>query len=219
MSRLAIVGDAHFTSQDDIASTLAALAQDVDEIVLLGDNVDISTEENCLALKQGIEACTIPVRVVIGNHEANCHCEGGTARWERYFGALEYSWGGENSHFIVLNNSHREVFDFDKIEGLLRASENKYKYRFVFMHQPLLPTPPGHSIDKQKDRLVRLLEKYGVSCMFYAHLHHMAVGIIGRIPFRIVGYFYHRRDYSVLEIGEDGWNVHDRFIGDQDERY
>lgn len=177
------------------------LAPKPDFIVLCGDNVAGSSEEEVLAgqlrgLRNLIEEYHYgkPLIPVIGNHEVNN--EPKDDRFEKIFSKI-YSdmlpdtnlegYNGtvfykdyENTRLIVLNAFHfqekhrigkKQLYWFEKA-----ASEN-IKNKIVFVHSPAFPTGAhfGHCLDLysvERDAFWKIVENCNIDIVFSGHEHN-----------------------------------------------
>ena len=113
----------------------------------------------------------IPYFPVPGNHDV-LDKEGKPSAEKFYkeqWGTTYYSFDYKNAHFTVLNSSdsiesHFGALQMNWLTHDLRLNKGK-DHKFVFFHHPIY-------FLKNEDALHELFVKYGVTAVFYGHLHH-----------------------------------------------
>ncbi|MFN3698964.1 MAG: metallophosphoesterase family protein, partial [Dictyoglomus sp.] len=145
-----------------------------DFIIQLGDVLVDSSDKEYEYVKELLKNIPMPIYIVPGNHDLMGDPQGEKfkkfTRRELYY----YFYYG-NSLFIVLNNSSGRIGK-GQMRWLVKLLEdNRAKYKFVFMHQPVIS--PGffflfHKADPiESKELMRIFEKYKVNYVFSGHIH------------------------------------------------
>jgi 3',5'-cyclic AMP phosphodiesterase CpdA len=113
----------------------------------------------------------------VGNHDA---VMGGWKNFQKYFGALYYSFDYQDSHFIILNNAFRESFGKEQFEWLKKdLAASRARHKFVFMHRPTFDPSEIYSNYIMSGRevtqeLMLLFSRYKVDYVFAGHIHGYA---------------------------------------------
>lgn len=175
-------GDPQMGVHGDIAKDrdnlkkLAAIVNDIapEFVIFVGDMVHNHAASNEWdALKDAISQFKVPVRAVPGNHDD-------LAAFRNAFGPDYYSFVQGNTLFICLNSNlfslnaekpgAEEKKQWDWLEEtLVSAQARKYDNVIMVMHHPPILEAKG------KDRLLALVEKYGVKTILAGHTHRSDV--------------------------------------------
>lgn len=145
-----------------------------DFIIQLGDILIEGTEREYEYVEKLLRNVNIPFYIVPGNHDLYKDPKG--ERFQKFTGRpLYYYFDYENARFIILNNSSG-VLGKIQLEWLINVlKETHKKYKFVFMHQPVIS--PGlfflfHKADPLESKiLMKLFEEYHVDYVFSGHIH------------------------------------------------
>lgn len=146
-----------------------------DFIVQLGDILVDSSDEEYRYVSDLLKDLYIPIFIVPGNHDLMGDPKG--EKFQKFTGRpLYYYFDCENSRFIILNNSSGKIGK-TQMEWLVNVLENSkgIKYKFVFMHQPVI-SPSFfflfHKADPiESKELMKIFEKYKVNYVFSGHIH------------------------------------------------
>jgi len=134
-----------------------------------------------------------------GNHEYAWTGYGGSAEFERQFGARHWIKDIDNWRFIGLDlgipYSHNAYIDPNELLWLEnRMKEAEGKSFALCIHQPLFSS---HILNEES--LVQLCEKYPVKLVLSGHLHENFVYNVNKIPVIVTGAAYEGW-YSMLNI-------------------
>ena len=160
-----------------------------------------------LEARDQIRACNIDPHYVAGNHDigdktdptmpTHAATAESLAFFHDRFGPSWYSFERDNCHFIVLNsqilNSKLPEADaqWQWFESDLAAHQNQRL--FLFFHLPLYlwdKNEPGlghydNISPPDRNRLLALIEKYGIELLFAAHVHYPFYDKIGKTRYFI----------------------------------
>jgi 3',5'-cyclic-AMP phosphodiesterase len=161
------------------------LAGDADLCVLMGDNVDLATEEEYSTLLECLEPLKMPIRYVIGNHDDRdvfLKIKPDLPRDENGF--LQSSLDADDGLLLFLDTHRPETatgdYGAEKLVWLKRqlaAAGEKPVY--IFMHHPPFKTGffIDHSMVEQADALIQVLrEAANVRHIFFGHTHRASSG-------------------------------------------
>jgi 3',5'-cyclic AMP phosphodiesterase CpdA len=110
-----------------------------------------------------------------GNHDIRG--ENSLAVYLQFFQKPYYSFVDGDTLFVLLNTElpgEEEQIAGKQLVWLKTELEKPFKYKFVFLHEPLYPFIPGHGLDKYnkaRDGLHRLFVTKGVSLVVSGHDH------------------------------------------------
>lgn len=159
-------------------------------IIQLGDILEESNKEQYEYVANLLKNIKIPIYFVPGNHDLKGDLEG--RKFQEFTGkALYYYFDYENARFIILNNSSGRIGK-EQMKWLIDVLENtKTKYKFVFMHQPIIA--PSffflfHKADPiESKKLIAIFEKYKVNYVFSGHIHMYYKRIVNGVTYIISG--------------------------------
>lgn len=199
----AVIGDNRGSGEEIYGRLMEEIAGGKPALVIhTGDTVKESDEDSewreFVELSRPLKA---PYFIVPGNHEMDEHGAGELFR-ERVRqpgNELYYSVTAGGALFIVLNSeepgseSRITGAQYNWLEGVLKNS--KERFRFAFMHRPMYPAKgvgrhykdSMNKYPKDRDRLERLFEKYGVNAVFCGHEHLYMKRKVGNIYHVVTG--------------------------------
>lgn len=153
---------------------LEILKTDTKFIIQLGDILEDSSPKEYNYVQNLLKNLKIPIYLVPGNHDLKGDPNG--KKFQEFTGRpLYYYFDYENARFIILNNSSGRIGE-EQMKWLISILEDtKIKYKFIFMHQPVV-TPSFfflfHKADpKESKKLMEIFEKYQVNYVFSGHIH------------------------------------------------
>ena len=184
----------------------------VDLVIHMGDLVQEYPEtpdfkRAMLEARDQIRACNISPHYVAGNHDigdktdltmpTHAATAESLAFFHNLFGPSWYSFDRDMCHFIVLNSQifNSKIAEADDqwewFESDLEKHENQRI--FLFFHLPLYlwdNNEPGlghydNISPPDRDRLLALIQKYGVELLFAAHVHYPFYDKIGKTRYFI----------------------------------
>lgn len=106
----------------------------------------------------------------------------------RFFPKLYYSFSDGDTLFVILNTElpgEEGMVAGEQFDWLTTELSRSFKYKFVFLHEPLYPLISGHGLDRHKEernRLHKLFTQKRVALVAAGHDHlylrHEKDGII-----------------------------------------
>jgi len=115
------------------------------------------------------------LHIVPGNHDVRDH-----ATYSRFLGLFQapyYSFTDDDTLFVLLNTEipgKRRRIAGEQLAWLTAELDRPFKYKFVFLHEPLFPLLPGNGMDRYaaaRDALHLLFVQMRVSLVIAGHDH------------------------------------------------
>ena len=195
-----------------------------DFIIQLGDILNDSSNSEYEFVKNLLKDVKIPIYFVPGNHDLMGDPKG--EKYQKFTGRpLYYYFDYENARFIILNNASGGIGKEQKkwLIEVLESTDRKYK--FVFMHQPLIS--PGffflfHKINPiESNELMKIFEEYKVNYVFSGHIHmyykkvingttYIISGIGGSTPYVSPEDTYGKPHFILVDVKEN--KIEDKMI-------
>ena len=156
----------------------------------------------------------IPYYPVPGNHDV-LDKEGKPSAapfFQEQWGSLYYSFNYKNAHFTIVNTSDSieaniAALQMNWLTLDLKQHENK-EHKFVFFHHPIY-------LLKNEDKLHELFLRYGVTAVFYGHLHHYEYQERDGIPYVMTN----ATGKTSIEVPEAGNFHHFLFATVRDDKF
>lgn len=198
-------------------------------IVILGDSVDGSKEENILKSRLdrfiNLVRSYHPIKTIIpvlGNHEVNHRPKDDTA--EKIFadnlsllkkdGQLEeynstvYYLDIANTRFIILNSHHcgeTKRIGEKQLKWFKEVAAEPMQHKIVFLHAPAYPTGAhlGTCLDKypeERNKLWKIIDANNIDIVFAGHEHNYSRRIIDK-SFSNDIYQFNNKIYQVISGG------------------
>lgn len=140
----------------------------------LGNAVTNGNPRQAEVFREQLRSLKFPTYVIPGNHEV---ASGGRKDFQKLFGAMPVTFKIGPDRFIMLDNAtgQLETRDENWLMGVLaRASEERARRIFVFLHQPLVDIRPGLNQGmrdvKQVRRLLKMFKQHSVDTVFAGHI-------------------------------------------------
>ncbi len=176
-TRFAVVTDTHVGSSDSVYPAFIRIMEDrkIEVIFHTGDAID--TPGSVRQWKKFLEI-TGPGKTLYltpGNHDI--HGPRSFAAYLKFFPKPYYSVSDGDTLFVLLNTElpgEESRVTGDQFEWLKGELERPFRYKFVFLHEPLFPLVSGHALDRHKearDRLHGLLVRKKVDLVVSGHDH------------------------------------------------
>ena len=187
-------------------------AIETDLVIHMGDLVQEYPETSdfkraMLEARDQIRACNIDPHYVAGNHDVGDKTDPtmptheataeSLAYFHNHFGPSWYSFDRDLCHFIVLNSQifNSKIPEADDQWEWFESDLEKHKNQrlFLFFHLPLYlwdDNEPGlghydNISQPDRDRLLALIQKYGIELLFTAHVHYPFYDKIGKTRYFI----------------------------------
>jgi len=175
----AVVSDTHVRVSSDnrfYTDFIRAIEeQKINTIFHIGDAIDRPGSMNQWNRFFEITGQDKTVHLAPGNHDIR-----GKKSLAVYLGLFPrsyYSIPDGDTLFVLLNTElpgEEGSVAGDQFAWLQTEIKKPFRYKFVFLHEPLFPVVPLHGLDRQqtaRDRLHRLFRKEGVSLVISGHDH------------------------------------------------
>jgi 3',5'-cyclic AMP phosphodiesterase CpdA len=174
----AIISDTHIRTGTN--SVYSAFLQKIEKekinhIIHVGDAIDApgSTVQWTKFLE--LTGPDKTLHLTPGNHDIRG--DKSLAVYLHFFQTPYYSFADGDTLFVFLNTEltgEEEKIAGKQLAWLKTELEKSFKYKFVFLHEPLYPLIPGHGLDKnadERDSLHHLFVTKGVSLVVSGHDH------------------------------------------------
>lgn len=197
-----VLGDVHGNAGrlDNAINDLHSVNEDMDAMILNGDNVDEGLLKQYDAINYILseDAKLLPKTVIknIGNHDYYDYARGQNNEKDvENFKNLYYNFSGEKSvyhdkwikgyHFISLGSESGNTKDVGGVNAYLSEKQLSWlkskleenhengKPIFVFLHQHLCTSIKGWNGIIQKNKLIKILSEYPEVILFTSHTHVM----------------------------------------------
>ncbi len=173
----AIVSDTHVGTRNcAYPAVIRALEQQkIDMIIHTGDAVNKGGSRIQWERFLQITGAGKRLYLAPGNHDVRR--KGGMEEYDHFFPKKYYSFEDHDALFIILNSElpHQEgSIAGEQLEWLEKELDKPYRYKFVFLHEPLFPLIRFRGFDRHRparDRLHSLLRDKGVSLVVAGHDH------------------------------------------------
>jgi acid phosphatase type 7 len=173
----ALIGDSHIGRGSPVYAQFikAVEMQKIKKIIHLGDAIDAPGSAAQWKLFFDTTGPDKILHLAPGNHDINGRRS--FEVYQKFFPASYYSFADNDTLFLILNTelpgeeSRIAGEQLAWVEGELTRT---FRYKLVFMHEPLFGILPLHSLDRHpelRDRLHRLFVEGGVCLVFSAHDH------------------------------------------------
>jgi predicted phosphodiesterase len=173
----AIIGDTHIGPNNRVYELFITSLerQNIDTIIHVGDAIDRPGSAAQWTQFFTITGPEKTLYLVEGNHDrANAATR---TTYAEYFGEPYRSAAQGDTLFVFLNTELRR--ERSRIAGkqlawLESELQREFRYKFVFLHQPVFPAVPMHGLDKnaaERDKLHRLFVENNVSLVVAGHDH------------------------------------------------
>jgi hypothetical protein len=140
----------------------------------LGNAVTDGNKRQLELFREQLGSFAFPTYVVPGNHEV---AKGGRKDWQRLFGTMPVSFKIGPDRFIMLDNATGALDRRQEnwLIGMLgRATDEKARHVFVFLHKPVVDVRPGLNQGMrdlpQARRLLKYFREHDVHTVFAGHI-------------------------------------------------
>jgi 3',5'-cyclic AMP phosphodiesterase CpdA len=177
ITSFAIVSDSHIGSREVVYTAFirAVEEQKIEVIIHTGDAIDRPGSSGEWARFFEITGPGKILHLAPGNHDIQG--KRSLAEYSKLFPDLYYSFSDGDTLFILLNTElpgEESTISGDQFAWLEKELQRPFKYKFVFLHEPLFPVVTLHGLDRHggaRDRLHRLFVENGVSLVVSGHDH------------------------------------------------
>ena len=218
----AIISDTHIGLNESvyIAFIRAVEEQKIQVIIHTGDAINRPGDSMQWARFLQITGPGKTVHLAPGNHDIDD--KESLAVFLTYFSKPYYSFSDGDTLFVLLNTElpgQRSRIVGAQLTWLEAELQRPFRYKFVFLHEPLFPVVSLHGLDRHKaarDRLHRLFVQTGVSLVVAGHDHLYDRKVRDGITYVIAGggggqlpFFMHNSDfyhYILATRRDDGYS-------------
>ena len=217
----AIISDTHVGSPDSVYNDFIKIVevQNIKTIIHAGDAIHTPGKTSQWLKFLEITGDGKTLHLAPGNHDIKG--KKSLAVYLKFFPKLYYSFTDGDTMFVILNTEipgEESMITGEQLAWLKTELQKPFKYKFVFIHQPLFPVVLMHGLDRYKterDRLHQLFVKNNVSLVISGHDHIynrsnqdgtvyvIAAGSGGQTKFFKETRYYFR--YIVATRSEDGY--------------
>ncbi|MBA4418148.1 MAG: hypothetical protein C0392_09600 [Syntrophus sp. (in: bacteria)] len=177
LTSFAIVSDTHVGSPDSVYSAFIRIIEEqkIETIIHLGDAIHNPGKSRQWKRFFEITGPGKTLHLVPGNHDI--HGQKSMEVYLRFFPSLYYSFSDGDTLFVLLNTEipgFENTIAGEQLAWLKTELNRPFKYKFVFLHQPLFPFWPRHGLDRNKiarDALHRLFMQKKVALVVSGHDH------------------------------------------------
>lgn len=177
LKTFAIISDTHIGSSDSVYEDFIKIidAQNIKIIIHTGDAIHTPGSTRQWKRFFDITGNDKKLHIAPGNHDIQ-----GKKTFSiflKYFPEPYYSFSDEDTLCILLNSEipgEEGMITGKQLEWLAAELKKTFRYKFVFVHQPLFPIISQHGLDKYeqaRDELHQLFSKNGVSLVVSGHDH------------------------------------------------
>lgn len=176
--RFAIVSDTHLggPAHSAYAEIIRALDEEgISVIVHTGDAINTPGDASAWAEFLKITGPGKTLHLAPGNHDIRGAAS--FATYMRLFDTPFSSYAEGDTLFVLLNTEmpgEESRIGPGQFEWLAKELERPFRYKLVFMHEPLFPAMPHHGLDRHRaarDELHRLFVREGVALVVAGHDH------------------------------------------------
>jgi 3',5'-cyclic AMP phosphodiesterase CpdA len=176
-SPFAIIGDTHVGTP---ASAYRAIIDAIDQqgirvIIHVGDAIDRPGSTAQWGQFLEITGREKTLYLIPGNHDVDSQAS--LAVYTRLFNRTHYSFSEGDTLFVLLNTEipdERGMVTGSQFDWLESELQRPFRYKFVFLHEPLFSVIPGHGLDRHlaaRDKLHQLFVRQGVALVVAGHDH------------------------------------------------
>jgi serine/threonine-protein phosphatase CPPED1 len=176
----AVIGDTRVGATDGPYTAFIRQVQKdgIQTVIHVGDAIDSPGTEEQWAKLLSITGTKVNLCIAPGNHDVNSRRA--LATYTRMLGKEPYYSISRNDTLLILLNSElpgQEVrITGQQLEWLEKELARGFKYKFVFLHRPVFPSPigTGYGLDRHpadRNRLHQLFAKGGVALVMAGHEH------------------------------------------------
>jgi 3',5'-cyclic AMP phosphodiesterase CpdA len=177
LTTFAIISDTHVGSPDSVYTDFIRIVEDenIKVIIHAGDAIHTPGKTSQWLKFFEITGDGKTLHLAPGNHDIKG--KKSLAAYLKFFPELYYSFTDEDTLFVILNTEipgEESMITGKQLAWLKTELQRPFRYKFVFIHQPLFPVVLMHGLDRYKterDRLHRLFVQNNVSLVVSGHDH------------------------------------------------
>jgi len=177
LGTFAIVSDSHIGSADSVYPAFIRIAEErkIGVIFHAGDAIHNPGSKSQWRKFFEITGPDKTLHLAPGNHDI--HGKHSLGVYLKFFPKPYYSFSDGDTLFVILNTElpgEEGMITGEQFTWLAAELGKPFKYKFVFLHEPLFPLIGGHGLDRHKeerDRLHNLFVKKHVALVVSGHDH------------------------------------------------
>jgi 3',5'-cyclic AMP phosphodiesterase CpdA len=175
--RFAVISDTHVGASNSACSSVMKTMEDahISLIVHCGDAIHRPGDPELWTMFLGMTAPGTVLHLAPGNHDIRG--KESVEVYNRFFPSLYHDFSMGDTLLVLLNTEipgEESLVTGEQLEWLTSELKRPFRYKFVFLHEPLYPVVPFHGLDRHKkarDRLHRIFVENGVSLVVAGHDH------------------------------------------------
>jgi 3',5'-cyclic AMP phosphodiesterase CpdA len=177
LTSFAIIGDTHTGSPDSVYPDFIKIVekQNIKVIIHVGDAIHNPGKSSQWIKFLEITGTGKTLHLAPGNHDIKG--KKSLAVYLKFFPRLYYSFSDGDTLFVILNTEipgEEGMITGEQLTWLKAELQKPFRYKFVFLHEPLFPVVHLHGLDRYetaRDQLHRLFVQKGVSLVVSGHDH------------------------------------------------
>jgi 3',5'-cyclic AMP phosphodiesterase CpdA len=177
MAPFAIVADSHVGTRNSVYADIVKRIEqrNIHTIIHVGDAIDSPGNSRQWKKFLEINGSDKTLHLAPGNHDI--HGDQSLRIYLRHFSKPYESLSDGDTLFVVLNTElpgEENMITGEQFTWLTSELEKPFRYKFVFLHQPLYPIVGLHGLDRreeERNRLHRLFVQKGVALVVSGHDH------------------------------------------------
>lgn len=172
-----IISDTHVGARDSLyADFMHRIEEEKIQVVIhTGDAIETPGSLRQWARFFEITGSDKKLHLAPGNHDI--YGKRSLAVYLRFFPKPYYSFSEGDTLYVLLNTElpgEEGMVAKEQLAWLQTELQRKFRYKFVFLHEPLYPAVPSHGLDRHeeaRDALRRLFLQNSVSLVVSGHDH------------------------------------------------
>jgi 3',5'-cyclic AMP phosphodiesterase CpdA len=177
LTSFAIISDSHVGAEDSVYGTFIRMLEEqkIDVIIHTGDAIHKPGKSSQWKRFLELTGQGKTLYLAPGNHDI--YGKASLATYLKFFGKPYYSFVDGDTLVLLLNTElpgEESRVTGEQFTWLANELKRPFRYKFVFLHEPLFPFWTGHGLDRHeavRDRLHRLFVEQGVALVVSGHEH------------------------------------------------
>ncbi len=177
LTSLAIISDSHVGARDSVYGTFIRILEEqkINVIIHTGDAIHNPGRSSQWKRFLEITGQDKILYLAPGNHDI--YGKASLTTYLKFFEKPYYSFVDGDTLFVLLNTElpgEESRITGEQFAWLTNELKRQFRYKFVFLHEPLFPFWTGHGLDRHeaaRDRLHRLFVQQGVALVISGHEH------------------------------------------------
>jgi 3',5'-cyclic AMP phosphodiesterase CpdA len=173
----AVVSDSHVGAANTVYPAFIRAVEEAGIGIVIHTGDAINTPGSRKQWASFLEATgpALKLHLTPGNHDVRGKTS--FAAYLKHFPKPYYSFFDDDTLFVLVNTElpgEEAMVTGEQFAWLETELERPFRYKFVFLHEPLFPVVPLHGLDRhlsERDRLHRLFVRSGVCLVVAGHDH------------------------------------------------